>query len=329
MPKKNKSNIKRRSFIRLLNLKLGIRPGDLRIILLCFFVAATLWFVNAMSQKHSMDTYYPIQFNYNKDRYISLKTFPEKINVRVKGTGWQLLAKSLGMGEKTINYKVIRPVDRGQYLLGPQMLTEVKNSLGDIEIEAVKTDTVGLDFDRLITKEIAVKIDSQKISLAKNIRINGNIRLYPRKILVKGPSKKLQNLVEPYLLELPFKNIEQTIAEDFTPQIKEKDIKVLEGQKLGVEFNISQFQERSHESPIIKINFPDAVRLNKNNIKIQYAFKAIDFGRIRLADFKVIANYDTFNSSDSTVKLQLVGKPYFIKEEDITFAEKTKVYEKK
>lgn len=327
--KKNKSNIKRLNFIRLIDLKLGIKPGDLRIILLCFFIAAMLWFINSMSQKHNMDTYYPIQFEYDTDKYVSLKPFPKTLKVRIKATGWQLLAKSLGIGDKTIQYKIIRPIDRGGYLLGSQILTEVKNSLGDIEIEEVQTDTVGLRFDRLITKEIKVKVDSQNISLAKDIRVNGEIRLYPQKILVKGPARKLQKLPQPYPLALPFKNIEQSIAEDFTPKIKESDIKVLAGQKLGVEFNIIQFQQRSLETPIIKINFPKNISLDESRVKIRYAFKAIDIGRIRLADFKVIANYDTFDPKDSSVKLQLIGKPYFIKVDDIKFPEKTKVYEKK
>lgn len=327
--KKNKSNIKGLGFIRLINLKLGIKPSDLRIILLCFLIATTLWFVNAMSQKHSMDTDYPIQFEYDKNRYITLRNFPEKLKVRVKGTGWQLLAKSMGMGRKTIHYKIIRPIDRGNYILGPQMLSEVKNSLGDMEIEEVKTDTVGLSFDRLITKKIEVKVDSQKISLAKAIRINGDIKLKPNKILVKGPSKKLETLPQPYLLEIPFKNIDQSVSDDFTPKLKEKDIKVLGRQPLEVTFNTTPFYERSHESPIIKINFPKNIGLKKSSVNIKYAFKAIDMGKIRLADFKVIANYDTFNPADSTVKLQLVGKPYFVKVEDISFAENTKVYEKK
>ena len=279
-----------------------------------------------MNHEHSIDIDYPINFQYDENQYIPLETIPETVHLKISGTGWQLLSQILNIRTKPIRYRLENPTSSEGYLLNTDMKEEIGSAFNGLEVRQILTDTLHLSFDKILQNyPLKITVDSLAIPLEEGIRIVSDIQIEPTEIKISGAEKRIKSLQQPYPIEISLDKIKKNYNQNVEVYIDEEGITIQEGKTVKVNFSVANYSERIHNAPIITTNFPQNVQPIEERIKVKYAFKAIELTRIRLADFRIIADFNTFNKSDSTVQLKLLKKPELIEESDISFPPLMKV----
>ncbi|WP_223653499.1 hypothetical protein [Hymenobacter psoromatis] len=82
---------------RLLRPLVGKEPSFYRVVAACFLIASTLWMLRALSKSYVAPLNYPISWRYNTARYHPARPLPLTVPVEVRGNGWRLLSRALGM----------------------------------------------------------------------------------------------------------------------------------------------------------------------------------------------------------------------------------------
>ena len=75
----------------------GQEPSFYRAVLACFVIAGTLWMLRALRGTYTAPLSYPVNWHYNALRYHPARPLPPTIAIEVRGNGWRLLSRTLGL----------------------------------------------------------------------------------------------------------------------------------------------------------------------------------------------------------------------------------------
>lgn len=85
------------SLRRLLRPLAGQEPGFYQAVLACFLIASTLWMLRALSKVYTAPLSYPISWHYSAGRYHPARPLPPTVAIEVRGNGWRLLSRAVGL----------------------------------------------------------------------------------------------------------------------------------------------------------------------------------------------------------------------------------------
>lgn len=295
---------------------------------MCALAATTFWFLNALNKDYSTRISYPIQFEYNDSIYVAVNPPPKKVTLNVYGYGWNLLRKSIQLGVEPLVYNLSNPA-RTKYITGNKLFPLISEQLQDVRINYVVDDTLFLDFDRRSTKKVALKIDSSRISLSNNYRIVSPVSIEPDTIVYSGPASLLKALPEFIYLELPAKNIDEDFEDEITVNYVQSSLIQTNHNKAKVNFDVAEYAREVKRTPVKLLNLPVQDSKNKEKgkdqdeqkkeyelldkvVEVMYWVRKENAGRAKPEDFRIIADFESFNKKDSTVKITVEQKPDFI-----------------
>ena len=72
-------------------------PHFYRVVVACLVIASTLWMLRSLSKSYVAPLAYPVNWHYNAQRYHPARPLPLSVAVEVRGNGWRLLSRALGM----------------------------------------------------------------------------------------------------------------------------------------------------------------------------------------------------------------------------------------
>ncbi len=72
-------------------------PHFYRVVFACLLIASTLWMLRSLSKSYVAPLAYPVSWHYNAQRYHPARPLPPSVAVEVRGNGWRLLSRALGM----------------------------------------------------------------------------------------------------------------------------------------------------------------------------------------------------------------------------------------
>ena len=302
----------------------------------CVLGATLLWFVNALSKERIEVINYPIEFIYNHKKYTSLQEFPKDIPLNIKGSGWQIMKKALRIRVTPIKYEIKDPLNNPNYILGSTLRADVAKILDDVRLEGILVDTIFIALDQRLNRTFRLALDSSSISLKEGYRLIEPIEIYPDKIALNGPKKVLNELPDPLLVKIKARQINKKITEQAQLEIQHDYAHLVsrDTENIQVMINPTQFITQKKSLIIDIANFPKnspySLHRDHRITEISYAFPKKDIGKIRLSDFRIFADFESFRPTDTTVSLVLKSKPAFIKHQDIIFKPRVKLdYEKK
>jgi hypothetical protein len=235
------------------------------------------------------------------------------VRLNVSGYGWNLLKKTLRLNSQSITYRISNPL-RTNYITGASLMVPITEQVRDIRVNYVVEDTIFLDFDRLDTRQVVLNIDSTALGLATNYRLVSPIKINPKVIQFKGPSTLLQTLPDAIFLNIPYKDIDENFSEDIAVNYVQNPLIQSDITKAQVTFNVAPFVKETQLVSIARIDFPkkDSIILEDSTLEVSYWLKKDEASRVRPEDFRLIADFKTFNKADSTVKIFLEQKPPFV-----------------
>lgn len=304
---------------KLIQLLLLFRNSNAKVMVTCLFLSTMLWFTLELNKEQNIEVSYPVSFQYNDSLFIPTSPLPKHIRIMIKGTGWQVLSKYFGISGKSVSYEIdgmLRSfVDEGAnrktYILpaSPQSQAKIRKSLEIVELQGVLSDTLHFTFDRLARRTLPLSIYHEK-ALAESYQIDGKVSIEPKFVVFEGPEKMVKNLADPFMLELPEKGIKTKYDNKVKINLpaKQKQLITQDKSMARVRFGVAKFMTKTFRIPVMLKGAPQTTKFSLSNraVQLKFHFKASDLGQIRLKEFRVYANFNQLNPSDSTVKLTLV-----------------------
>jgi YbbR domain-containing protein len=309
-----------------------IKRKDVQVFVVCLLIASVLWVFNSLRKERTEQISYPIEFEYDREQYIALKPFPDRLNINIKGSGWQILRKIFRVRIKPVRYVINPDLHISQpYLLAGQLRRDLLKVLQNVRLEEILTDTLKISIDRKFRRVLTIKIDSQRVDLATNYRITSPISITPNLIAFTGPESFIKSLPNPLYLRLPSDKISQYFQQEVKIDVpKYPDNLITKDEEfIEVKFEVAPYATQRMEVQVERYNFPEKSRFyidkNQRKISITYSCKRDMASSVKPDQFKFVADFKTFSDGDSTVAVKLHYKPKDIKAEDIIFPPRIKI----
>ena len=213
---------------------------DYKAVVICLLAAIIFWIMNALNKEgYSEKISFPLQFSYNDSLYIPSQPLPQKISVNVSGNGWSLLRKAFAFDVTPIRYTISKPLKTK--LLNTGSLTDsLSEYIKDVKINYVVADRFELEFDRKISKDFIVKVDSSNISLKERYVITSLINISPRKITLVGPESLLDEMGSTILVKVPTRRLQENYDDEIALPLPKNALIKTNKDRVTVSFEVAE-----------------------------------------------------------------------------------------
>jgi YbbR domain-containing protein len=187
---------------------------DYKAIAVSVLAAIIFWIMNALNKDgYSQKMSFPLQFSYNDSLYIPTQPLPEKISVNVSGSGWSLLRKAFNLDATPIRYSVAKPL-KTKFLNTGTLTDSLTEFIKDVKVNYVVADRFELEFDRKVSKQFTIKVDSSNIALKDRYVISSLINVNPRTITLEGPETVLAEMGNVIYVKIPTKRLQENYDDE-------------------------------------------------------------------------------------------------------------------
>lgn len=287
------------------------KPGkqNVRILLLSFLAATVFWFFNALNKTYSTKLDHPIQFNYNNNGLIEVEELPSSITMDVSGGGWNLFRKYFLFNVEPIKIYLNNPTQQTSIPV-EGLLETISDQLSELDINFIYTDTFRLRIENIVSRKVAVKLDTTGFKLREGFVLDGKIHYVPDSVEFKGPESTIMSL--PTIYEVPFSltRIDEDINQQIPVPVSSPHL-VSSPPNLTVHFNVDELIGRSVKKSIDKVNFPKGITLMDSLVEFSYAYPESMQDQFELDSISITADYGALNTSDSSIILQVENVPHF------------------
>ena len=277
-----------------------------RAVALCFLAATVFWLFNAFNQTYSTNIRFPLQFEFDEQRFTPSKPLPASINLNVTGNGWDLFRKHFGVKVPKLIIPLERPLEVKKIVastLPPLLASQV----GALTINYVVTDTLQIQIDERDEHKFRVVVDASAIQFENGMGRIGPMVIQPDTIVIEGPKKLLHIMADSIVIVLPKKRV----AENYQNEVE-------------VELEHGEFLKRN--PPLVEVLFEvGAITRMRRNIKLEeYSTRLIKQDSVQIT-FEIPAaqkkEFDEWNKMnvkllpkpDGTFHWSITSKPVYAK----------------
>lgn len=281
-----------------------------KVVSLSLIGATTFWFFNALNKNYDTNISYPVEFDFNRDSVVVMKSLPGTLDINVSSGGWNLLRKTFWFNVNPIHIQLDNPTEIAYYT-GNALLPIVTEQLSDLKINSLLTDTVFIDIELKEHKKVKAVIDSMRIDLAEDHRLTSKIFISPDSILLTGPKSFIDTLDDFYVVRLPTKGINSDYDRKVEVALPNPKRIKSDPEKVEIKFSVDKFNRHSVQVPVDAQNFPSdsTFYLSRSTVQVFYTIAESDDEDFKPSDFAITADRMMMNRKDSTVIAILVLFP--------------------
>ena len=289
-----------------------------RLFLRFLVLSILLWIFITLTGKFSYWTTVRLEINQNlKDRFLQEQP-AEKVIVRVKTSGFNLIYLYFFPKKMTLHTSDFNAGKNFQfYYLPNRNLPNIQKQWKDPTIEVFEKDSIFIALGKMKSQKIAVK-SRVKINLESGYGLKDPIELIPDSIWVSGPEKYLNPIqsVQTQIVE------HNAIQSDFQWQVN-LDLNQEVYRYLKFSDSIVQVKGTVSKFTEMKITLPIYINTKVSNQKVElfpktavlyYQVSFENQKKISPSDFEISVTIPQVNGSKLTMLIpQLTQKPDFIK----------------
>ena len=161
-----------------------------RVFLLSFVFASALWLYINLNLSYSLDISIPVEIQTTKSQALT-EDIPNKIEVKVKGKGWDLLNILIS---KDLKYNLdISKMKKDSKIITGQFVNERLNLQQNVSILEINPDTININFDKVFEKLVPVR-NNITLNLKEGYSIVGTPVLIPDSVKIQGSSYLLNKI---------------------------------------------------------------------------------------------------------------------------------------
>ncbi len=292
------------------NIKMG---ENWKVVVLSLLAATTFWFFNSLNKNYNARLSYPITFAFDRDSVIVLRPLPEDIRIDVSGGGWNLLRKTFWFNVDPIVIELDNPTEV-KYITRNSMRELVRAQLGELNLEALITDTLFISIEEKVVKKVKVVVDSLTIPLAPGYRATTPIAYTPDSVTITGPSSLMQRFPGVWLLEFNRNDLAGEFERALPVPLPDEELMTATPPEVVVKFLAEEFIRDSTVVEVQEVNFPDTYRgkmpyLLDSTVQLFYTIKRAEASLVSDSSFTVTADFKLYKRSDSTIFPIIIYRP--------------------
>lgn len=216
------------------------KKTDYKAVAVSVLAAIIFWIMNALNKEgYSQKMSFPLQFLYNDSLYIPTQPLPEKISVNVSGSGWSLLKKAFTSDATPIKYSVAKPL-KTRFLNTGSLTDSLSEYIKDVKVNYVVADRFELEFDRKVSKQFTIKVDSANIDLKDRFVISSLINVNPRTITLEGPETVLSEMGSVIYVKVPSKRLQENYDDEVKLPLPQNALIKANKDRVAISFEVAE-----------------------------------------------------------------------------------------
>lgn len=229
-----------------------------KAVALCIFAATVFWFLNALNKTYTTNLKFPLDFEYDRQNFVPVKTLPSAIRINVTGNGWDLFRRSTGVKISPLQIPIERPVETRK-IVGTSAALFFANQLEGLEINYVLADTLYVELEPKTGRWLRLMLDPLQLNIKKGFGLASHISIMPDSIFIEGPKPIIGKMNDPVSIVLPFKNIDEHFMEDVEVVLPYADVIKRNPPTVAVMFNVEKMVTIRDSIKLVIKNLPSTV----------------------------------------------------------------------
>jgi len=292
--------------------------NDKRIIVftICLFIAAVLWFINALGKDYSTVVAFPVKFVNPPHNQFIAGELPSKFELKLEAHGSILLRYKLSFlfSPFVINISEITNdlnSTSGVYnVQTSRLLSRISNQMSkEVTILGIqKPEYFSIILDSMATKTVPV-IPSVRLNFKPQYKLKGKIGVSPERITIKGPAILLDTLSALYTKHRLFDKLDANVER--TVKIEHPANTEINISKVKLKIPVEKSTEKELRIPVQLKNNPDnlTVKFFPSEIRVTFLVGLSEFSEVNSAQFLAVADYNEINSETTYIQVKIENKP--------------------
>jgi hypothetical protein len=239
-----------------------------KAVALCVFAATVFWFFNALNKSYTANISFPLAFDYPQEGYIPVRPLPDELRMNVKGIGWNLFRRSIGIKVPPLIIPIERPTEVKK-IVGSTLPVLFANQLEGFEINLVLTDTLYIAIEPRKTRWVSLALDSPSLLFKNGYGIASNVTIQPDSIFIEGPFNLITTLSEPHYMKVDERNIDENFNDEVEVEFLNKELVRRNPPLVRVKFDVDRLISQEDSVPLELRNLPSNVHPMIESAKVQ------------------------------------------------------------
>ncbi|TDG36040.1 YbbR-like domain-containing protein [Pedobacter changchengzhani] len=275
--------------------------------LACLLFAIGAWLFLALKNKYI----------YTAKTVLIYKDFPQKrafnplqsdtVNLKVEGTGWQLLFSRLRINPQSIILS-LNQLNTKNFIISSDQLSSINKQLDSRQkVISLIPDTLYFDFSKRTVKRVPIRL-IRKVGFVKQFDLSSEIKMVPKFVTISGPLEELEKITDWPTDTLKIVGVSGNITKRIAMQHSTlKNVSIFPS-SVQVTLPVDEFTEKTLEVPIKILNnySYNNIKLYPNKVKVTFVVALSNFSQIDEDFIEAsvdVQEWQNFGHSKLTVKV--------------------------
>ena len=307
------------------------------VFLIFVVLSAIFWFLTQLEEVYVTSISYPVEYQDMPEDKIVVGHLPEKIDLEVRGQGFQLLEykfsnklNPLILHLEAYNMQEEKTDTPRHFIVTQKATPRISQQLSqEVEILNITPDTLFFEFAEKISKRVPVH-PNITYGFAKQMMLKDGIQIEPDSVNISGPSSVLDTIDRIYTRSRSFQNLQKTVHTSVQLKKSHKQME-LATRQVRLTIPVEQYTEGEVEKQLIVENVPDSlvVRTFPKTISITYLVGLSRYEQVIPELFRAIVDYRDVEEGKEQLRVQIDKAPDYLKSYSYAPREVDYIIEKK
>lgn len=282
------------------------------MFLMFLVCSALIWFIDNLSESYISNATFNLEYINVPDSLLLTNASKNKVDVKIQASGFQFLSFNIKNKNVKIDLSTPNKVGNKYFIAQNVYRKQIDKQLRSMTLLEIDQDTLFFKFTEIASKKVPVN-SRININLSQNFILDGELKIEPDTIIVKGPKSSIDSINSVNTLKLDFPEA----TSNFTHKVElykspELENTTFSTNSVFIYGKVARFSEKIIDVTIQVINLPEGfqIRTFPDKVSVLCSAKIDDLKNLGSSGFQVVADYDAIkDDSSNIIPLELVKKP--------------------
>lgn len=283
-----------------------------KAVMLCLLTASVFWCFNALNKRYTTTLSFPIQFDFDRERFIPVQPLPGSVKINVTGIGWNLLRRSTGVRVIPLVISLERPSEVRK-IVGSTLPALFSSQLSGFDVNFILTDTLHLSVERKGSRLLKLAPDISAILFKEGYTLTSPLTISPDTVRLKGPLSLLRSLPNPFPVKIPQRNMDDDYHEQIRISFLNDELIYRNPETVDISFRVDKLVEITDSVHLAVSNAPKNswpfIERQKVPCKIAVPERSLD--SLKIDSVRAVLDLTGFKRGTKKIMPRLVGLPAY------------------
>jgi len=284
-------------------------------VVICILCAVGAWLFLALNKKYPYTVQTELLYKDEPQGKAFKALQPDTVDLKVEGTGWQLLFARLRIKPPSITVS-LQKLNSRSYVVFSEQLDQINKQLESSQkVISIKPDTLFFDFSKRTNKRVPLKLIS-KLTFAPQYGIAKEIKLTPSYVNISGPHEELEKIHIWHTDSLTLTDIKSNIDTRVNILKNVLGNVSIYPNNIGVKIPVDEFTEKTVEVPLAILNNKEYhdVKLYPKKIKVTLLVALSNYAKATEDNLKAAIDLNEWKlQKHSKLSVKITQMPEFSK----------------